>query len=43
MLKVGVVGASGLVGRNIISILEERKFPIKELKLFASSKSKGKE
>jgi len=43
MVRVGVVGASGLVGRNIVSILEERKFPIKELRLFASGKSRGKE
>lgn len=43
MVKVGVVGASGLVGRNIVSILEERKFPIEELRLFASAKSRGKE
>lgn len=40
--KVGIVGATGMVGRTIISILEQRKFPTDSLRLFASSKSKGK-
>lgn len=43
MLNVGIVGASGLVGRNIISILEERNFHMDELRMYASSKSKDKE
>ncbi|TJX68312.1 aspartate-semialdehyde dehydrogenase [Soehngenia saccharolytica] len=43
MLNVGIVGASGLVGRNIISILEERNFHMDELRLYASRKSKDKE
>ncbi len=41
-ISVAVVGATGLVGREILQILEERKFPLKELRLFASEKSKGK-
>ena len=40
--NVAVVGATGNVGREIISILEERNFPIQNLFLLASSKSKGK-
>ena len=36
-----VVGATGNVGREIISILEQRDFPIDKLYLLASSKSKG--
>ena len=39
--KVGVVGATGAVGREMVKILEQRNFPIKELKLFASARSIG--
>lgn len=39
---VAVVGASGLVGRKIVQVLEERQFPVGELSLFASSRSAGK-
>ena len=38
---VGVVGATGAVGREMIRILEERNFPVKTLRLLASEKSKG--
>ena len=41
LFNVAVVGATGNVGREILSILEERKFPIKELYLLASSRSAG--
>jgi aspartate-semialdehyde dehydrogenase len=41
-LKVGVVGATGMVGQTFMSILEERKFPIQELRPFASENSLGK-
>lgn len=40
--NVCIVGATGLVGRMFISVLEEYHFPIKELRLLASSKSAGK-
>ncbi len=40
--NVGILGASGAVGREMIKVLEERKFPINELKLFASERSVGK-
>jgi len=40
-LSVAVVGATGAVGREILSILEERKFPVRDLKLLASSRSAG--
>ncbi len=40
--KVAVVGATGLVGRTMLKVLEERGFPISELHLFASSNSAGK-
>ena len=39
--NVAVVGATGAVGKEIISIIEERQFPIDNLYLLASSKSKG--
>ena len=40
--NVAVAGATGNVGREIISILEQRDFPIDNLYLLASSRSKGK-
>ena len=39
---VAVVGATGAVGEAMISILEERDFPVGELYLLASSRSAGK-
>ncbi len=41
-MKLAVVGSTGLVGTEIIKILEERKFPVKELIPIASDKSEGK-
>ena len=40
--NVGILGASGAVGREMIKVLEERNFPINTLKLFASERSVGK-
>jgi aspartate-semialdehyde dehydrogenase len=40
-VNVAVVGATGAVGETMISILEERNFPVKELYLLASSRSAG--
>lgn len=37
--NVAMVGATGVVGGELIKILEERKFPVGDLKLFASEKS----
>ncbi len=39
--NIAVVGATGVVGQEIIKILEERKFPIAELRCLASENSKG--
>ena len=39
--NIAVAGATGNVGREIINILEERNFPIDNLYLLASSRSKG--
>lgn len=41
MFNIAVAGATGLVGRTIIEILEQRNFPIKKLFLLASSRSAG--
>lgn len=40
--NVAVVGATGAVGNVMISILEERKFPVNRLILLASARSEGK-
>ena len=40
---VAVVGATGLVGRTMVKVLEERSFPVGELVLLASERSAGKE
>jgi len=40
--NVAVVGATGAVGNEMIKILEERAFPVKQLKLLASERSTGK-
>ena len=40
-MKVAVVGATGLVGREMLKVLEERNFPVAELIPVASSKSVG--
>ncbi len=41
-MKLAVVGATGLVGQEILHVLEERNFPFTELILVASAKSVGK-
>lgn len=41
-MKVAVVGATGLVGRKMLQILEERNFPVTELMPVASERSVGK-
>ena len=40
-MKVAVVGATGLVGRNMLRVLQERNFPVTELIPVASEKSSG--
>ena len=42
-MKVAVVGATGMVGRTMIKVLEERNFPLSQLLPAASEKSVGKE
>ena len=40
--KIGVVGATGQVGAVVRQLLAERKFPVDEIRFFASSRSAGK-
>ncbi len=39
---VAVVGATGAAGSTTLKVLEERKFPVKELRCYASARSRGK-
>ncbi len=39
--KIAIVGATGLVGRSVIQVLEEKNLPIETYGLFASKKSAG--
>ena len=41
--RVAVLGATGLVGRTMIKVLEERNFPVSELVPLASERSAGQE
>lgn len=41
MKKLAVVGATGLVGRTVLKVLEEKNLPIDEYVLFSSKKSAG--
>ncbi len=41
-IRLAVVGATGLVGRTVLKVLEEKKLPIDEYVLFASKNSSGK-
>lgn len=42
-LKVGIVGATGAVGKEIVGCLEKRDFPVDALRIFGSERSAGKE
>jgi len=39
--NVAVAGATGVVGRQMLRVLEDRNFPVKSIKLLASERSKG--
>jgi aspartate-semialdehyde dehydrogenase len=41
-VRIGVVGATGLVGGEMLRILEERSFPVAELRAYASARSEGR-
>ena len=40
-LKVGILGATGAVGEQMMIVLAERNFPVAELRLFGSARSAG--
>ena len=40
-MRVGVVGATGQVGGVMRTLLEERNFPVTEMRYFASARSAG--
>lgn len=41
-MRIGIVGATGAVGQELLRVLDDRKFPVTELRLFASAKSLGR-
>src|SRR5918994_1551105 len=41
-VNVAIVGATGAVGQEFLTVLAERRFPIKNLRLLASARSAGK-
>ncbi len=41
-LEVGIAGATGVVGRELLDLLERRRFPLGRLRLFASHRSLGR-
>lgn len=40
-MNIGIVGATGMVGEVFLQLLEERRFPVHQLRLFASDRSAG--
>jgi hypothetical protein len=41
--NVGIVGATGAVGKEIVGVLEKRSFPVGSLRIFGSERSAGRE
>ncbi|MFN9686101.1 MAG: aspartate-semialdehyde dehydrogenase [Cyanobacteriota bacterium] len=42
-LRIGILGATGAVGEEILTLLEERQMPVQELRLLASPRSAGQQ
>jgi len=40
--RVGIVGATGAVGGTLLKVLRERRFPVEDLRVYASVSSRGK-
>lgn len=40
-MTIAIVGASGAVGQELLAVLEQRQFPVSELRLFGSERSAG--
>ncbi|MBR4705053.1 MAG: aspartate-semialdehyde dehydrogenase [Paludibacteraceae bacterium] len=41
-MTIAIVGASGAVGQELLAVLEQRQFPVSELRLFGSERSAGR-
>jgi aspartate-semialdehyde dehydrogenase len=41
-VNVGVIGATGLVGQEMLRVLEQRAFPVDRLRVYASARSEGR-
>lgn len=41
-IKIAIIGATGIVGREVLSLLQKRHFPIDTIRCFASTRSEGK-
>lgn len=41
-LKVGIFGITGMVGKELLKVLFDRNFPVKDLRVYASERSEGK-
>ena len=42
-LRVGILGATGMVGKELLNVLSDRDFPVEKMHVYASSRSEGKE
>jgi aspartate-semialdehyde dehydrogenase len=42
-LRIAVAGASGTLGRDVVAVLQERRFPVRELVPFATDRSTGED
>src|SRR3954462_7880023 len=40
--NIAIIGATGAVGQEMLRVLEQRRFPVKEIRCFASPQSAGK-
>ncbi|MDQ1475601.1 MAG: aspartate-semialdehyde dehydrogenase, partial [Actinomycetota bacterium] len=38
-MRVGLMGATGMVGTEMLRLLDERSFPVSELRAYASARS----
>ena len=41
-LKVGIFGITGAVGQELLNVIQDRDFPVADLRVFASERSVGK-
>jgi aspartate-semialdehyde dehydrogenase len=43
MVRIGIFGVTGMVGREVLRVLSDRNYPLTDLKVYASERSVGKE